>query len=319
MEIKLSVEQTKSILSEMGISAENAISLPGKILDQIVKPSDLGFTTRELSYWGSKEIIDLPSKKDGEQRPWCRLNLLEVIWIRIVRELRKFDLSFENIVKIKKELFADGLALFLENPDQLIENLSQNKKDKEAIKNILKQFYIQSKKHPELLGEEFMITKTFLGVLLSDIILYNSKVSIHIYDIDKNISMVFEGCRLKNCTEEELAQLKLKTRISLNLNELIAEYLTDDKFEKNNTDFGLFSEKELQIIAAIRKKEVIKIIINKDSDEVLTFTTTERGTIKDERVQILKRILRMHEFNDVRVVLRNGKDIYLENNTKKKL
>ena len=131
--------------------------------------------------------------------------------------------------------------------------------------------------------------------------------------------MVFEGCRLKNCTEEELAQLKLKTRISLNLNELIAEYLTDDKFEKNNTDFGLFSEKELQIIAAIRKKEVIKIIINKDSDEVLTFTTTERGTIKDERVQILKRILRMHEFNDVRVVLRNGKDIYLENNTKKKL
>ena len=34
---------------------------------------------------------------------------------------------------------------------------------------------------------------------------------------------------------------------------------------------------------------------------------------------MIKRLLRMNEFNDVRVVLRNDKHIYLENKTRKKL
>jgi hypothetical protein len=36
-------------------------------------------------------------------------------------------------------------------------------------------------------------------------------------------------------------------------------------------------------------------------------------------VTALKRLLRMNEYNEVRVVLRNNKHIYLENKTKQKL
>jgi len=316
MGVEITEELKKSILSAMGISANNANSLPGRVLDPIVKPSDLGFTTRELSYWGTKNIIDLPAKRGDEQRPWCRLNLLEVIWIRMVRELRKFDLSFENILKIKKKLFADCLALVTENPNSHIENFGLNIKIDNHIKNKLKEIFKQIKEHPELLGEEFMITRTTIGALLSDIILYNSKINIHFYDIDKDLSMVIEGSRLGSCTQEDLDLLKLKSRLSLNLKELVIEYLIDDKFEKANTDFGIISEKELEILAAIRKKEVVKVIINKDKNENTTFTTTERSEIMDGRVEILKRILRMHKFNDVRVVLKNGKEIFLENNTR---
>lgn len=45
----------------------------------------------------------------------------------------------------------------------------------------------------------------------------------------------------------------------------------------------------------------------------------KKSELKDEDVYKIKRLLRMNEFDDVRVVLRNDKHIYLENKTRKKL
>lgn len=313
-------EQINSVLEVVGISSEDANSLPAKILEPLAKPSDMGLTPRELYYWNEKNIIGLPITKGNPQRPWSRLNLLEVIWIRMVRDLRRFNLSFSNILKIKNYLFTDVILAFLENPDSEFERLIPDLKKRENVKSIVLEVYKGIKENPDKY-KKVQIVKTFLGGLLSEILLHNSKITLHLHicNFGKNISVVIEGCRLVPFTQEIADDLKSKTRISLNLNELIAEYLIDKKFEEINTDFGLISSEELQILEAIRKKEVSEIIIKKDQDETLTFTTTVRSKLTNEKVQILKRILRMNEFDDVRVVLRNDKEIYLENKTKKKI
>lgn len=112
-------------------------------------------------------------------------------------------------------------------------------------------------------------------------------------------------------------QLEIRPHITLSLNELIAEYLLDIKYEKINIEFGLITNKEIEILEAIRNKEITEITINKGENESLTYTCTKRSELKDEQVQMIKRLLRMNEFNDVRVVLRNDKHIYLENKTRK--
>lgn len=200
-----------------------------------------------------------------------------------------------------------------------IERLIENFKDKEALREQIRLVIYQLRDQPELLGEEFKIIKTILSLLVSEILLNNSKTTLHIYKNKNKFDLVFEGSRMSNYTKEDINYLKSRTRISINLNELIAEYLTNDKFESINKEFGLISAEELQILDAVRKKEVSEIVIKKDQNEDLTFTTTVRSKLTDEKVQTLKRILRMNEFDDVRVVLRNDKDIYLENKTKKKL
>ena len=113
--------------------------------------------------------------------------------------------------------------------------------------------------------------------------------------------------------------VKDQTHLSLCLNELIAEYLLDIKCERINKEFGLISEQEIEILAAIRNKEITEININKGHNEVLSFIVTKRSELKDDQVQTIKRLLRMNEFDDVRVVLRNDKHIYLENKTRKKI
>lgn len=310
-------EQVNSMLDLTGITMDEALSLPSRILEPLAKPSDLGLTPRELFYWNEKNVLGLPATKGEPQRPWSRLNLLEVIWIRIVRELRQFNLSFSDIVKIKNELFTNVFAMVLAEPDAEIDRHIPEE-NRENIRKAIKAVHKESKKHPEIL-ENLQIVGTTLGGILTEILIFNSKITLHLLYIEKKISILLEGCRFVNYTEYNLDILKLNTRISINLNELIAEYLVDKEFEKINTDFGLISAEELQILEAIRKKEVSEIIIKKDQDETLTFTTTIRSKLNDEKVQILKRILRMNEFDDVRVVLRNHKDIYLENKTKKKL
>jgi hypothetical protein len=318
MGIKITEEQAESLLEAMGISTENALSLPARIFEPLAKPSDLGLTPRELFYWSEKNILGLPANKGEPQRSWSRLNLLEVIWVRIVRELRKFNLSFAIIAKIKHALLEDALTKTLENPEAEIGRLTQNFKNKNDIDTV-KEIFNQAKKHPELLPEKGKLAKTVLGSFLADILLFNSKITLHLYKINDNFLMVFEGCTMVKYTLDEIEQLKLTTRISLNLSELIAEFLTEDKFEKINTDFGLISEKELKILEAIRNKKVREIIIKKDQNETITLTTTSQNELRGEEVQMLKRILRMNEFDDVRAILRNDKNIYLENRTKVKL
>ena len=92
-----------------------------------------------------------------------------------------------------------------------------------------------------------------------------------------------------------------------------------ESMKVGDKEITLISDKEIEILEAIRNKEVTEITIKKDNDEKLVFTTTKRSELKYENIETLKRILRMNEFDDVRVVLRNNKHIYLENKTRKKL
>ena len=105
----------------------------------------------------------------------------------------------------------------------------------------------------------------------------------------------------------------------MNLRNLVAEYLVSPELEQLNEEFGFVTEDEKQLIKVIRDKQVKEIHIKKDDNEVLTYIATSKREIKDEQVAAIKRMLRMNEFDDVRVVLRNDKHLYIENKKKVKL
>ncbi len=317
MKTEINKDQFYKIINSMGVSLSNLEELYPRIMEPLAKPSELNFTAREFFYWCDKGIVDIQKSEEG-QSPWSRLNLLDVIWIRIVKELRRFNFPFRSIVKIKEDLFQNIFLKIIDLADLEIKSILDKIKE-DDLKKLLEQIIKEAKKNPENIKKQLgPITSPIFG-LLADILIFNRKINIHICKIGEDFPIVFEGYSLQSTSQETLDAVKDQTHLSLCMNELIAEYLLDIKCERINKEFGFISEQEIEILAAIRNKEITEITINKGHNEVLSFIVTKRSELKDDQVQTIKRLLRMNEFDDVRVVLRNDKHIYLENKTRKKI
>ena len=317
MKIDITEEQSSKILETIGVSFTNFEKFYPRIVEPLAKPSELNLTAREFFYWCDKKIIDIPKSEDG-QSPWSKINLLDVIWIRIVKELRRFNFPFSSLVKIKEDLFQNIFLKILDLDNSQIESLLEKIKG-DDVKNVFSKLIKQAKKDPDALKKQFGPIVCPMGALLADILLFNRKIHLHICKVGEDFPIVFEGYSLQYTSQETLDAIKDQTHLSLCLNELIADHLLDVKCEKINIEFGLISEQELEIIEAIRNKEITEITIKKEHDKPLIFSCTKKSELRDEDVYKIKRLLRMNEFDEVRVVLRNDKHIYLENKTRKKL
>ena len=110
-----------------------------RLLEPIGKPTQLGLTPREFFYWTDKGVIDVPKSEDG-QSPWSRLNLFEILWIRIVQELRTFNIPFSAIVELKHDVFRNLLDFAGENSEMFYRQVEENFPDemaKEFAKHLL--------------------------------------------------------------------------------------------------------------------------------------------------------------------------------------
>lgn len=73
-----------------------------------------GATYRAINHWTSKGLID----DDRENSKWWRkFNLMELLWISIISELRKFDIGINKLLKIKNHLLEqkEVFELFISN------------------------------------------------------------------------------------------------------------------------------------------------------------------------------------------------------------
>lgn len=62
-------------------------------------------TYRVINHWMSKWLID--DYRDNENW-WRKFNLKELLWISIISELRKFDLSISKIAKVKEFIYTSN-------------------------------------------------------------------------------------------------------------------------------------------------------------------------------------------------------------------
>lgn len=69
--------------------------------DTKFSPKDTGISYRQLNHWSVERLID-DNREEGTG--WRKLNLVDLVWLRVVKELREFGLSLENLRLIKENL-----------------------------------------------------------------------------------------------------------------------------------------------------------------------------------------------------------------------
>jgi hypothetical protein len=317
MDIEINENEALEALNELGLPFELIEEYYPRIFEPLGKPSQLKLTHREFFYWTDKGVIDITKSDDG-QSPWSRLNLIEVLWIRIVKELREFNLPFASIVKLKREMFGSILQL-MRNDKEATLDFVKDSSDNPSVLNFYNLLLKSSQFEANALEKLNKHIDCLLTALVAQILLFKRDVQLVIYRDSGDFQFMFDGFKDQERVQNEIDQAKSGTHLIINLRKIVAEYLVEPGLEQLNEEFGFVTEDEKALIKVIRDKKVKEIHIKKDDNEVLTYTATSKKEIRDDQVQVIKKLLRMNEFDDVRVVLRNDKHIYIENKKKVKI
>ena len=301
-------------VESIGLSMDIIEKYYPRILEPLGKPSQLNLTPREFFYWTDKGVIDIPKSEEG-QSPWSRINLLEILWIRIVKELRRFNLPFASLAALKADMFGNVILFMRENPE-LVRPEIDNRYSNSPVKNLINDVLTPSdNEFEEFLEENKFLFSLIMGIV-TEILFFGRNINLIVYTSGKDFCFTIEGLSNQHLIQDEIDMAKNSTHLILNLRNLVAEYLLVPELEQLNDDFGFISDEEKELLNVIRDKEVKEIHIKKDDNEVLTYVATSKREIRDEQVYTIKRLLRMNEYDDVRVVLRNDKHLYIENKRK---
>ena len=288
-----------------------------RLLEPIGKPTQLGLTPREFFYWTDKGVIDIPKTEEG-QSPWSRLNLFEILWIRIVQELRSFNILFSPLVELKQFVFKNLLEDANENRElysSVMDEIFHKEPENEFAKSLLQNANLMCAE----LGVHNKGLFSNMGSIVAQILFYQKTINLIVFKDSKEFEFIFEGLLHQHHYQDDIDKAKSKTHLIVNIRDLVADCILEPKLETLNNEFGFVTEDEKQLLKVIRDKQVKEIHIKKDDNEVLTYIATSKCEIKDDQVLVIKRILRMNEFDDVRVVLRNDKHLYIENKKKIKI
>ena len=284
-----------------------------KIIEPLAKPSDFGIGPREFFYWIKQGVIDIQKSETG-QVAWNRLNMYDAIWIRLIQELRKFNIPFKVIAAIKAELFQSATAKYFSLDDSLfekeiIENMGAEKGE-EFIKEIQ-----AIKSDPKRLAETMdKLIDTQIAIHMYSVVVFQMAVKFHFFIDEDKVELLAET----DVIEEDylLKILEERNHLTINFYNLVAEFLVDIRFEKMNRNFGFITENEKILFDALKDNSIREINIKKDQHNNTKFELTSTTELRADEVVQLKKLLRMNQYEEVRVVYRNDSHIILQNTHK---
>jgi hypothetical protein len=313
MKIDINIEQAQKTLAALGVSLDSMYSFYPDATKPLVRPSDLSISARTYYYWSQNGLV-----KADEKGEWAKLNLVEVLWVKIIDAIRGLGLPVNDVKTIKEMLHMDVYTKMAEYSNEITKIFEKNISDKYTLK-MIKDYMALNKNNPELIPSHYKVLATPLGSIIATILLQNKKVNLFVYKEEGQCKIAIEGFQYQDIALAAIARAKKLPHIFVCINDLLEDFIDNSKTQKFSEEFGLIASQEKEILNVIRDGKVREIVIKKDQEENLTITTTSRGELSDDKVQLIKRILSMNMYDDVRVVLRNKKHIYLESKTKKKV
>ena len=165
--MKLSTASVIGSLEALKVSQKNLLDFLPKAITPQITPKEIGITPRVLHYWREKGLLKGYPILD-ERSDWIKLNLLEVIWLKIVQHLLNFGISTQHVREIGENLnleVTDNL-----NTEDISKMIEESGLD-ENTKQFILAFLPIVKNNPSLINKDLIKVNTPIGSILSNIFL----------------------------------------------------------------------------------------------------------------------------------------------------
>ncbi len=272
--------------------------------------NDLGVTARDATYWSKKEILP---KIIGTNTTRRKYTLKQAIWIKLIQQLRSFDISLSQIKKIKDHLLKPDInireLIETEQVNLIIERLAEKDGKLEEYKELMKD--------PSFLKEMEKEHLDVFEVMVLYTIIFRRDVS-YIVTVDGYcLPYVFDKHEIikKNVPEFEL--LMKSPHIVLSLTQAYSELIQDWNEKNWFNEVSIVSKDEKKILGMLRDKSTKELRIMKKGNELDRVIL-----IKDKSINAIEEFANhivRNGYQKITISTRQGKPVHFKNEVSIKL
>ena len=265
---------------------------------------DLCVAARDATYWDKKGILP---ELIGTKSTRRKYNLKQAIWIKLIQQLRSFDVSLNQIKKIKDHLIKAGPSIkeLLQSEDinRVVELLAQKDGNLEVYKNLLKD--------PTFLNEMESKHIDMFEISIIYAIIFRRDIS-YITLIDGEcVPYVFDKHEQLKQSLPEFELLMKSPHIVLSISQAYSQLIQEWNEEKWFDKISIVSNDEKKILRLIRDKSTkeLTIIKNKDKlDRVIQIKDNSINAIEEFSNHIVR-----NGYQTITIKTRQGKPVHFKN------
>lgn len=273
--------------------------------------SDLNINPRDATYWDKKDILPKLKTKSTTRRKYT---LVQAIWIKIIQQLREFDISLKQIKKIKESILGQEVNMrdLWENEEvrSVVEKLAlQSGKTSEELHKLMNDIQTQEEMEKEHINYfEMAILSTMINRRdVSYLIFKDAECLIYSFDKHNRFVKEIEGFN------SLIKQPHISISISKAYSQLITEWSEEDWFK----DISIVTSEEQKIIDLLRDEKTAELKIYKKGnqlDRVIQVSKENKIALEDFADYIVK-----NGYQTVKISTRQGKVVSFRNELSKKL
>jgi len=272
--------------------------------------NDLGVTARDATYWSKKEI--LPEIK-GRNTTRRKYTLKQALWIKLIQQLRSFDISLSQIKKIKDHLLTSDVnikeLMQTEQMNLILERLAKKEGKFEEYKELMKDpSFLKEIESEQLDVFEMMVLYT---------IVFRRDVS-YIVTVDGyGLPYVFDKHEIMKKNFPEFELLMKSPHIVLSLSQAYSQLIQDWSEKKWFNEVSIVSKDEKKILGLMRDKTTKELRIMKNNDEVDRVIL-----IKDKSINAIEEFANhivRNGYQTITISTRQGKPVHFKNEVSIKL
>jgi DNA-binding transcriptional MerR regulator len=269
--------------------------------------------SRMLNYW----VEEAELLKKWKEKGWRKFSFLEIVWLKIISDLRELGVSFEILKKLKDHLFK------VPTRNEMIEAFEAKRKD---IRVLLSKGTLSGDvKYIHEIAAQLKDVARQMGDIELQPVLANMIAIIVIHRISASLIINKEGqCMVLLDTFREVAvmtedavSLLEGPHISIPLTNIIESFMLKDEIDKKlQKDF--FSEDEWKILDILRYEKPASLTVKFDSKRKINLVEITRSK-KVDLAHRLSNIILKEGYETIVLKTQKGKIVSCSQTEKLKL
>lgn len=288
---------------------EDSIHLVGFLMEKQYALSNIGLTDKAAFDWTRAGLYLEERKKKGRRK----YNAIEYVWLRLVKDLRDFGLSFDAIRNIRTFLLGK-----IEMKQSLVEFIRDDfeNDDLKSIQDYLDGAINSEKDWKEIFeSTQSNLVNTVLCSIIHQAVIFKS--NIHLLIKKDGSTMVTDGEPFDK--HVSLGDVLSGPYISYPLRHILSEFIAREDLQHFELmdDFIELSDQEEKVLSLLREGGITSLTVRLKDGEIRLIETEEDVDIKEVKGKLVD-LIKRNSYQEISYKTENGKIVSLKRKTKHK-
>ncbi len=268
--------------------------------------TDVGVSSRVMSYWASEELLF----EDFKDHKWRMLDLVSLVWMIMIKQMREYGIPFKTIKKIREELQPQDLMDFVLSSGDLREMITHlAKKDNQEVPDLNRLL-----EDPRVREEVKSAFPNFLKILILYALISKEHLAI-LVNQEGDIVPYLEKYREEYLKDNSLRRFLLGTYLTVSISGILVDFFTAYNPDFLSQELMLITKEECAVLKAIRLPGIKSVMVklNQQGEFDLLEVTREH---KVDRAAKLYEIFLQDGYEDITIKTQNGNVVHCQNTTR---